>query len=536
MTESNSSSADTGLSTWINIKSWPSYAKGAAGSAIVILILASAIPGVLGDNTAAQVLFSILLALVTTLISVFATVRYAKRQSQDELTRYGLQAFRNLENLAVKVSIAQQTAGPDEAMLTSMQLDIDQAKRAWQDLLREVFLLQDRLQRESLEIAQEYKTRIANTSSLEEKSQLRREQDTKLAQIAAKTPLAVTVDETVACRSCGKPVVASLGTSGGHSARPVCGNCDQRFFIHRQADGSIAYGGDHLGDPREPRERVILACPSDDCESTEEEFEASPTKSVAFLQSCKKCGTHIQFTGTAQNPVVADLGHANASFECPYCDETNATWVDPGAKREFIDRCSACSRTVQLRGTNVDLEVHKVDGILYGNHSNPRVLAASAANQLAAGHLTRARELYRGAGERGLDAKLLEFDIAIIDFAEKRYSNCRTALEKLGRNYLGSLMRIRVEFLSALVNVAEGNEPDLDKLVEVLKTRPEFKLYDTSVLKFLRTFLERSGPLDNAIQLVYDTVDGNPIDPRARNDAHDSVPEDATGDKNSPKG
>lgn len=115
--------------------------------AVVILIGSAIAPIVFSGNSAALGIFGVLLTFVTTLFSVLATKYYAEMDHQNTLTRYGLQAWRNLDSLAIKVEKAIERNDPENHQLEEWLLDIDRAKLGWRDLLQEVFALQERLER-----------------------------------------------------------------------------------------------------------------------------------------------------------------------------------------------------------------------------------------------------------------------------------------------------------------------------------------------------------------------------------------------------
>jgi len=139
---------------------------GTIGSAALLLFIIGG-PLLLAGNPEAQALLGILVALMTTVASIVATRAYARAQAQDQLTRYGLQAWRNLDALSLKLTKRIGTDGVDTFPLEEWLLDVDQAKLAWRDLLREVFELQHRLESETEEVALRTRVNITATFQVE---------------------------------------------------------------------------------------------------------------------------------------------------------------------------------------------------------------------------------------------------------------------------------------------------------------------------------------------------------------------------------
>lgn len=146
-------------------------------------------PFLIQGSALALALFGVLVAFLTTLLSVYATHWYSERTHKGDLTRCGLQAWRNLDSLQIKVSQQTRVPGIDERVLAGWLLDIDQAKWAWQDLLREVFELQSRLQAETNEVAAKYKPQIESAVSPAAKSQLNLMRAAELAGLSSRAPL-----------------------------------------------------------------------------------------------------------------------------------------------------------------------------------------------------------------------------------------------------------------------------------------------------------------------------------------------------------
>ena len=145
--------------------------------AAFILIGSAIAPILFSNNPAALGVFGVLLTFVTTLFSVLATKYYAEMEHQNTLTRYGLQAWRNLDSLAIKVEKAIERNESESHQLEEWLLDIDRAKLGWRDLLQEVFALQARLERESSEISVKYLEQLKRATTPEEKIKLEEEND-----------------------------------------------------------------------------------------------------------------------------------------------------------------------------------------------------------------------------------------------------------------------------------------------------------------------------------------------------------------------
>ncbi len=109
---------------------------------LIILCLFGAAPFFLTANPLAQLFFNLSLAMITTLVSVYATRFYSLTQVREDLTRYGLQAWRSLDSLQVKISQHLGTNVIPQATLHAWILDVDGAKWAWRDLLRGLFEVQ----------------------------------------------------------------------------------------------------------------------------------------------------------------------------------------------------------------------------------------------------------------------------------------------------------------------------------------------------------------------------------------------------------
>lgn len=313
----------------------------------LVLALFVSAPFFLSANPVAQLFFNLILAVITTLISTYATHYYSKNQIKEELTRYGLQAWRTLDSLAVKVS---QHLGESSILPTTLQawiLDIDGAKWAWRDLLRELFEIQDRLQLETDEVVLRYKKAIAESPTAQERSELQTKQAAEIANLLSRAPLPVKLPEDVACPSCGTRTTARVGSEVGDTGWPVCPSCKTRFPVFRKVDGKIE------GSELEAIE-VVKPCPT--C-GTGINFSLYEDREVSFLVRCPECKTHIQFTGSPEKQELTDLGIDNAKFECPHCGTESNCWLAPGRKVSFVIECVTCSKWVRVIGTKDKFEV-----------------------------------------------------------------------------------------------------------------------------------------------------------------------------------
>lgn len=210
-----------------------------AAALVVVLIIGGAF---LKDRVA-QVLTSVLTAVITTLVSVFATYHSSAaskgQKAKEELTRYGLLAWRNLNSLQLKVkeqSRLGQAIGKET--LEAWLLDIDDAKLAWQDLLRETFLLQQRLQIEISEFAREYAEKLRQARP-EDRPRLHAEHQAELANLLTQAPLPVRIPTEVQCPNCGASVTAWIGHNSGDSHTLLCPVCRRRFHSHWSCPDSV---------------------------------------------------------------------------------------------------------------------------------------------------------------------------------------------------------------------------------------------------------------------------------------------------------
>ena len=191
-----------------------------------------------------QILAGVLTALITTLVSVYATYHSANasqlKASKDELTRYGLLAWRNLDSLQLKVlQELESNSEKNEQALRWWLLDIDQAKLAWQDILKEVFALQERLQAETNELAQEYKEKIGAAKKPGDRLKLEAEKQAHFARLMTSSPLPLRIPGEVLCPNCNNSVAIMIGQNCGDTSTLRCPTCRRMFHAHRAADGSL---------------------------------------------------------------------------------------------------------------------------------------------------------------------------------------------------------------------------------------------------------------------------------------------------------
>lgn len=284
------------------ILSWPFIA--AVAVALVLIVLA---PFVISGNQPAQVLLGILVSALSTGIGVAATRAYAEDSHKNELTRYGLQAWRTIDSLGIKIAQQSQAGAAGPEMLEQWLLDVDQAKWAWQDLLREVFELQARLQLETDEVAAKYKKRISEASDEVSKAVLEDERRLELARIKTKAPLPLMSAEAVDCPECQAKNEVSVGTSPGASRWPSCSSCGCVFPVHRASDGSVTVNANAR------RLLVRIGCPVCDGENA---WNVTAEHDVRFLRACAHCKALLQFEGSSREPrvsVAAPLEHDNAA-------------------------------------------------------------------------------------------------------------------------------------------------------------------------------------------------------------------------------
>lgn len=253
-------------------------------------------PFLISENNIAQALFGIITTIISTSVGVWASWNYSKNSDKERLTRYGLLAWRNIDALSIKVRQQIQHGNVKEETLESWLLDIDEAKWAWRDLLREVFELQERLTLEREEVSLEYKKKISEATNDKEREKLEGERRLAVAKIVNQAPLPISEEENISCPNCGNSVVVSLGSNPGSTSWPECGGCGALFPVHRKAEGEIIINQEGM------KLSVSRKCP--DCQ-TNLSWRIPTNKSVHFLYKCSNCNAPIQCDGTASDFAVS---------------------------------------------------------------------------------------------------------------------------------------------------------------------------------------------------------------------------------------
>jgi len=316
--------------------------------AAILTISLVVVPFLLKNNQEAQILFNLVVVIVTTLISVYFSLHSARAQSQDELTRYGLQAWRNLDSLSVKVSKQLGRGAADERSQQEWLLDVDQAKLAWRDLLREVFELQSRIEAETEEIAYKYKLELAEAKTPADRLQLEQKQAIEIAKKQKDAPLPLKVPVKVTCPKCESEVVGLIGQNSGDTAWLLCDHCNVPFGVQRVGE-SIRVGSTFFGPDQDVA--LLLECPA--CKERQE-INVPATRQVEFGKQCRRCKAYIAFKGNASNFEVSKREN-NSAYKCPYCESENRVWVAPGKSVRFYKTCEACRQVVSLTGSSESL-------------------------------------------------------------------------------------------------------------------------------------------------------------------------------------
>lgn len=268
-----------------------------AGIAALTLIAILVGPFLIADNTVAQALYGIITTAIATCIGVWATWKFSKASDKEQLTRYGLLAWRNIDALSVKLRQQIQHGSARAETLESWLLDIDGAKWAWKDLLREVFELQARLTLESEEVAQEFKRRLEATTDEAEREKIHDEFRIALARIQKQAPLPIEGKEIVSCPNCGADVTATLASDVGSTSWPDCEGCGAIFPIHRRGDGEVSVNSDAMRIP------VTKECPHCAQPIT---WKVAATREVHFRYQCNHCERPMQCDGSAENFRVSE--------------------------------------------------------------------------------------------------------------------------------------------------------------------------------------------------------------------------------------
>jgi hypothetical protein len=328
----------------------------------IVLILAEigGAPFLLKDNQVAQILFNLLVTVVATAAGIYVSIRLAGGAKEDELTRYGLQAWRNLDSLSIKVSQRLSWRGDagdnlspgEQARLNGWLLDIDQAKLAWQDLLKELFILQERMQRETEELAHKYKEQIRAAQTPEDKSKLELRQRREIEERIEKAPLPLRIPEEAKCPECGWKVAGLLGQRPNDTAWLKCPECTTRFPIHRLDSGAIKYG--------EMPDKIDISVNCPGCKQAIS-IRAPKKRPTTFQDSCPHCSTHYEYKGNAKNYVLQNLGKYNSSYQCPYCSESSNLWVSPVRSVTFKQNCPKCSKASVITGMASSFSIAKLD-------------------------------------------------------------------------------------------------------------------------------------------------------------------------------
>jgi transcription elongation factor Elf1 len=272
---------------------WKHYV---AGGVVTLLVIAG--PFITKDNTVAASLYGLITASLATGVGIWASWKYSQNSDKDRLTRYGLQAFRHVEGLSVKVSQKIQSGSADIETLQSWLIDIDQAKLSWKDLLRDLFELQERLKLQQEEVAQKFQKRIDSATDPSERKRLEEESRLEIAKIGAKSPLPIASNETVNCPNCGQKVSVQLNGEVGASAWPTCESCEALFPIHRRADSVILVNEDGMKLP------VTRNCPY--CNGPNK-LKVQSEKTVHFRSKCNQCHESFQCDGSSRDLVLSKI-------------------------------------------------------------------------------------------------------------------------------------------------------------------------------------------------------------------------------------
>ncbi len=252
-------------------------------------------PFLIAENNIAQALFGIITTVISTSIGVWASWNYSKNSDKERLTRYGLLAWRNIDALSVKVRQQIQNGNAKEDTLHSWLLDIDEAKWAWRDLLREVFELQERLTLEREEVTLEYKKKIGEATNDKEREKLESERKLAVAKIVNQAPLPITEEEDVLCPNCSAKVLVNLSSNPGSTSWPECNSCGAIFPVHRKSEGEVSVNHEGL------KLAVAKECPH--CQA-KLAWKIPVGKPVHFLYVCNSCRSSIQCDGNAASFTV----------------------------------------------------------------------------------------------------------------------------------------------------------------------------------------------------------------------------------------
>jgi hypothetical protein len=452
----------------------------------LLVALVAALLGIaylISGNTAATFLVSLLIAVLTTIVSVIATRQEARRSFEDTLTQYGRQAWTSLERLEEKVrKRLENDEHVDNVTLDDWALDIAHAKDVWRDLLEKDLDKTDRIQEQLEKTGQEFEQKLREVQSNSEWMRLHTQLQQKVERLAKRAPLPtrpVKVNVTVSCPNCDDNVEAELGISGGESAWPTCLQCGYRFPIHRLADGSVRVSN------TAQRTSARYGCPSESCDA-EIVLDVPKSGSVAFIKQCQACGTHVQFRGSHEKPYVTNLGRFNSEFICPHCSISDEVFIAPGRHVRFLHKCRHCCVQVQIEGMLGDFTARPPQTTTTDlSEADAGTLATWAAMALAEGDFPRAKRLYELSRERGLSTVFALLDLAMVDLAEGDADAARSKLEEIDLAKAGPGMKVQIHALRSLGAAATNSlNGELDDLRTALDEFPEFSL-DRSGLKFL---------------------------------------------------
>lgn len=268
------------------MKEGPWLVPAVAGVTLLAVLTA---PFLIAHNSLAQAMLGIITTGVAVLIGVWASWNYSKIVYKERLTRFGLLGWRCIDSLSVKVRQQILIGTPIDHVLESWLLDIDNAKLAWKEQLRDAFELQERLLVEREEVANQFKQKIASATDASVRQKLEGQMRIAVAKIENKALLPFPKDEEVDCPNCSSPVRFPLGTQLNSSFWPICSACNATFPAQLQANGAV------FANPTALKLSVTKPCPL--CNSPIN-WRVSPTKAVHFLLTCSNCSVPIQCDGT----------------------------------------------------------------------------------------------------------------------------------------------------------------------------------------------------------------------------------------------
>jgi transposase-like protein len=272
-------------------------------AAAVVAALVIGGPFFTNGNALATSLYGLITAAMATAVGIWASWKYSQNSDKDRLTRYGLQAFRTVDSLSIKVSQQIQSGSADINTLQSWLLDIDQAKWSWKDLLRDLFKLQDRLELQQEEVALKFQKQIDSAKDPNERKRLEEESRIEIAKIGSQAPLPISAYESINCPNCGSSISAKLSGDVGASSWPTCESCGALFPIHRKVNSEILVNQEAMRIP------VDRSCPI--CQATNT-IKVPVSKDVSFQIKCSHCDSILQFDGNSQDLAVSRIPDQNA--------------------------------------------------------------------------------------------------------------------------------------------------------------------------------------------------------------------------------